>query len=303
MKPTQFPMHLCLITLAAHLVNVGVKAAGDSPFSDAIAVWQMGGTKDASGRNELKIVGAATLGVKLEGKELEESLASGNDGLVARIGQPIRPAGGKPVTRTFTADKRYLLFPCTRGRSGQNKVFITVDGQPYMSAYDALIASSDPDHWRWLDLKLMQGQTLSVKIEGPNAAGIELVKTSDTIPGKCPNLFQLPVDGNQADVRWVTWGSSTEYRIGKFDGRVFVPEGNRKYRAHFGEQSASQVFANAPGGRIVQIAWAHVCDYDGEFSQMASFPLELSLRTTPDGVRLYAEQFSQLEAYPLRPIH
>ena len=508
MKPTQFPMHLCLITLAAHLVNVGVKAAGDSPFSDAIAVWQMGGTKDASGRNELKIVGAATLGVKLEGKELEESLASGNDGLVARIGQPIRPAGGKPVTRTFTADKRYLLFPCTRGRSGQNKVFITVDGQPYMSAYDALIASSDPDHWRWLDLKLMQGQTLSVKIEGPNAAGIELVKTSDIIPGKvpvyeepgrpkvhfspvrgwlndpsgmiyfegawhlyyantrfnnvmagpnnawghatstdllhweeqplfltplrgacsfwtggaavdvpntsglnrpgqpamifsanngsdapndftqcifvstdggmtarrnpemmykplpkeasrrgggtrdpmilwwapekkwvlvvfnqppgraggfyffesrdlknwtetgvlddmfeCPNLFQLPVDGNEADTRWVTWGSSTEYRIGKFDGRVFVPEGNRKYRAHFGEQSASQVFANAPGGRIVQIAWAHVCDYDGEFSQMASFPLELSLRTTPDGVRLYAEQFSQLEAYPLRPIH
>ncbi|MCX6880322.1 MAG: glycoside hydrolase family 32 protein [Verrucomicrobia bacterium] len=401
-------------------------------------------------------------------------------------------------TRTFKADKRYLLFPCTNGRVGQNQVFINVDGKPFMSAFDALIAAANPDHWRWLDLKLMQGSTLTVKIEGPNAAGIELVKMSDTLPGKvpvyqepgrpkvhfspirgwlndpsgmiwfegtwhlgyantrfnnvmagpnnawghatskdllhweeqplfltpvrgecsfwtggaavdepntsglgkpgkpalvfsanngsdapnaftqctfvstdggmsalrnpemmykplpkedarrgggtrdpmilwyapekkwvmvvfnqpaggkpgfyffesrdlrnwtetgvlddmfeCPNLFQLPVDGKKDDMRWVTWGSSTEYLIGKFDGKVFVPEGG-KLRAHYGAQSASQVFANAPGGRIVQVGWAHVCDYDTEFSQMATFPLELSLHTTPDGVRLYADFVSEL---------
>jgi fructan beta-fructosidase len=406
---------------------------------------------------------------------------------------------GDDGTRTFMADKRYLVFPCTRGHSGQNKVFISVDGKPYLSQFDALIASSDPDHWRCIDLKLLQGKALSVKIEGPNAAGIELVKTSDTIPGKypvyrepgrpkvhfspirgwlndpsgmiyyqgtwnlcyantrfnnvmagpnnawghatstdllhweeqplfmtplrgecsfwtggaavdvpntsglnrpgmpaiifsanngsdapnpftqctfvstdggmtalrnpdmmykplpkedsrrgggtrdpmilwwapekkwvmvvfnqppggnagfyffesrdlktwaemsvlddmyeCPNLFQLPVDGNQANPRWVTWGSSTEYRIGKFDGRAFVAEEHRKIRMHFGDQSASQVFANAPGGRIVQIGWAHCCDYDGEFSQMATFPLELSVRTAPEGVRLFADFIPEL---------
>ncbi|MCX6877613.1 MAG: hypothetical protein NTW21_27950 [Verrucomicrobia bacterium] len=38
-------------------------------------------------------------------------------------------------TRTFTADKRYLLFPCARGFGGQDKVFIHVDGKPYMSHY------------------------------------------------------------------------------------------------------------------------------------------------------------------------
>ncbi len=408
-------------------------------------------------------------------------------------------AAGNDGTRTFKADKRYLLFPCSRGLAGQNKVFINVDGKPYMSAYDALIAASNPDHWRWIDLKLMQGKTLSVKIEGPDAAGIELVKTSDTIPGKvpvyqepgrpkvhfspirgwlndpsgmiyldgvwhlyyantrfnnvmagpnnawghatsadllhweeqptfltpireecsfwtggaavdlanttglgrpgkpaivysanngsdapnaftqcifvstdggmtalrnpemmykplpkedsrrgggtrdpltfwyapeqkwvmvvynqppggkhgfyffesrdlknwaemsvledmfeCPNLFQLPVDGNKADMRWVTWGSNTEYLIGKFNGRAFVPDDNRRLRAHYAQYSASQVFANAPGGRIVQIGWAHVCDYDTVFSQMASFPLELSLRTTAEGVRLYANFIPEL---------
>jgi hypothetical protein len=48
-------------------------------------------------------------------------------------------------TRTFKADKRYLVFPCSRGLGGQNKVFINVDGKTYMSVYDALIASSNPD--------------------------------------------------------------------------------------------------------------------------------------------------------------
>jgi len=97
-----------------------------------------------------------------------------------------RPAASPGSLRTFKADKRYLVFPCSRGLRGQNKVFINVDGKPYMSVYDALIAASNPDHWRCIDLKLLQGKMLSVKIEGPDAAGIELVKTSDSIPGKYP---------------------------------------------------------------------------------------------------------------------
>ncbi|MCY2925615.1 MAG: hypothetical protein NT031_09270, partial [Planctomycetota bacterium] len=86
-------------------------------------------------------------------------------------------------TRTFKADKRYLLFPCSRGQAGKNRVFIDVDGKPYMSAYDTLIAARTPDHWRWLDLKLMQGATVSVRIEGPDAAAVAQVAVSDTIPG------------------------------------------------------------------------------------------------------------------------
>jgi len=408
-------------------------------------------------------------------------------------------AAGDDGTRTFKADKRYLVFPCARGRHGPNKVSIAVDGKPYMSVGDTLITASNPDHWRFIDLKLMQGKTLSVKIEGPGAAAVELVKMSDTIPGKypvyqepgrprvhfsplrgslndpsgmiyyegrwhlcfalkrfyndngaenstwghatstdllhweeqpiflpaedgeysfwtggaavdventtglgkpgkpaivysanngsygpspftqcifvstdggmtalwdpekmykplpkeasrrgggtrdpmifwyapekkwvmvvfneppggrwsffffesrdlrnwtetsvlenmleCPNLFQLPVDGNKADMRWVIWGSPTEYLIGKFDGKAFVPDDNRRLRANFGQFSASQVFANAPGGRIVQIGWAHCGDSDGEFCWMAAFPLDLTLRTTQEGPRLYADFIPEL---------
>ena len=58
---------------------------GPDPFRDAVAVWHMNGLKDPAGKNELKVVGAVTTGVKLQGKELEASQASGNDGLVARL--------------------------------------------------------------------------------------------------------------------------------------------------------------------------------------------------------------------------
>ena len=52
--------------------------------------------------------------------------------------------------------------------------------------------------------------------------------------------------------------------------------------------------ALAAPGRIVQIGWAHCCNYDHEFCQMASFPLQLGLRTTAAGVRLYAQFIREL---------
>lgn len=100
-------------------------------------------------------------------------------------------AAGDDGARTFKADKRYLVFPCSRGIAGKSKVFISVDGKLYMSVYDALITASNPDNWKVFDLKLLQGREVSVKIEGPDAAAIELVKTSDTIPGKYP-VYQEP---------------------------------------------------------------------------------------------------------------
>ena len=73
----------CLAAASASAVEAS-DAAGEV-FKTAVAAWQMGGLKDANGKNELKIVGAVTLGVRLEGKELADSLQSGNDGLVARL--------------------------------------------------------------------------------------------------------------------------------------------------------------------------------------------------------------------------
>ncbi len=57
----------------------------DDIFRTAVAVWQMADLKDAVGKNELAAVGNVTVGKKLAGKELQESLAGGNDGIVAEF--------------------------------------------------------------------------------------------------------------------------------------------------------------------------------------------------------------------------
>jgi hypothetical protein len=75
---------LCFVTLVFGGDAAG-SAPGDEVFKTAVVVWHMDGLKDLAGRNELRVVGVVSLGVRLEGKELRESLESGNDGLVARL--------------------------------------------------------------------------------------------------------------------------------------------------------------------------------------------------------------------------
>ena len=364
----------------------------------------------------------------------------------------------KRKTRKFRADKQYIVFPRARGHEGTDKVFVEVDGEMYMSVYDAPLAAKEPDFYTFLNLRCIQGKEIAVTIEGPSADGVNLVRVTDEVPcryplyhepgrpqvhfspirgwlndpsgmiyfrgkwhlyyantrfanrmagannawghvvstdllhweelpifltpvreacsfwtggaavdvnnttglgqpGKpalvfsanngrdapnaftqcvfvstdegmtcitnpemmykplpkennrrgggtrdpmilwyapekkwvmvvynqppdgersffffeskdlknwtetsvledmyeCPNLFELPVDGDSNKRRWVTWGSRTEYMIGQFDGVSFTPDIQRKFRTHYGRFSASQVFANAPGRRIVQI--------------------------------------------------
>ena len=48
------------------------------------------------------------------------------------------------------------------------------------------------------------------------------LEVADT--GECPDLFELPVDGNRADTCWVFWGAAGVYRLGSFDGTTFTPE-------------------------------------------------------------------------------
>ena len=47
-----------------------------------------------------------------------------------------------------------------------------------------------------------------------------------TLPGvsECPDLFELPVDGDPAHTKWVFWGASGGYVLGTFDGSTFQAE-------------------------------------------------------------------------------
>ena len=114
---------------------------------------------------------------------------------------------------------------------------------------------------------------------------------------ECPDLFELPVDDNPANKLWVLTAASSEYMVGKFDGRQFTPQ-TLKLPGHRGDAFyAAQTYSDIPArdGRRIQIGWATIATPGMPFNQMMAFPCELTLRSTAEGPRVYFQPVRELE--------
>jgi len=114
---------------------------------------------------------------------------------------------------------------------------------------------------------------------------------------ECPELFELPVDGDENNKKWILYGGSGEYLIGDFDGKQFNSQ-TGQIPFHSGNCFyASQTFNNIPkeDGRRIQIAWGRVAMPDMPFNQMMLFPVTLRLQTTEEGPRMFAEPIREIE--------
>lgn len=124
-------------------------------------------------------------------------------------------------------------------------------------------------------------------------------KLSDVpFPGtnECPEFFEIAVDGHANDTRWVFYGGNGRYLIGRFDGKAFTPESG-PYPLNLGNCFyASQTYNNVPDGRRIQVAWGQVELRGMPFNQMMDFPVELTLRTTEEGPRLFAWPVREIES-------
>ncbi len=117
---------------------------------------------------------------------------------------------------------------------------------------------------------------------------------------ECPNFFEVPLDGDVKNTRWVFFGAGGVYVVGKFDGHQFTPE-TLPQRLHRGNcWYASQVFSGIPAadGRCILIPWGRLPD--GEifrgmmFNQMMGLPVELTLHSTADGATLEVQPAREL---------
>ena len=122
---------------------------------------------------------------------------------------------------------------------------------------------------------------------------------------ECPDLFELPLDGDREDTRWILTGGNLDYLVGSFDGEAFTPEtsilqGNSGRPSHgHGEWEVfygGQTFSNMPDGRTVQIGWGQVPMPGMPFDQQLFFPSELTLSTTPEGPRLAWKPIREIES-------
>ena len=113
---------------------------------------------------------------------------------------------------------------------------------------------------------------------------------------ECPDLFELPVDGNPSNKKWVINAADSQYAIGRFDGQTFTPEASKLTDVRGIGFYAAQTFSDIPDGRRIQIGWMQAPSPGMSFNQLQTIPSELTLRTTAEGIRLFRTPAKELES-------
>lgn len=122
---------------------------------------------------------------------------------------------------------------------------------------------------------------------------------------ECPDFYEVPVDGNRKNTRWVlkiginpghvSGGSGEQYFVGRFDGTRFVndnPKDTILWTDYGRDCYCEFSFANAPRDRApVAVGWMSNWQYAGKtptapWRGQFTIPRRLSLETTPSGIRL-----------------
>jgi fructan beta-fructosidase len=177
---------------------------------------------------------------------------------------------GNPVVKHQGRDPRLLWHKATK--RWVMAVYDELEGKRWIAFY------TSPDLKTW---------TFASRIEGLF---------------ECPDLFELPLDGDEGRRKWVLTAASSEYMIGAFDGATFHPE-TPLLPGHRGRGFyAAQTFIQEPRGRVVQLGWLQTATPGMPFNQGMSLPLALGLRSTPDGPRLTWSPVEELKALRTRKI-
>jgi sucrose-6-phosphate hydrolase SacC (GH32 family) len=115
---------------------------------------------------------------------------------------------------------------------------------------------------------------------------------------ECPDIFEMPLDGDHRNTKWVLIQGSGMYSVGHFDGREFSEETPRlvcDLGPHF---YATQTWHNTDtgDGRRIQIAWMRGSFFPKmPFNQQLSFPCELTLHSTTAGPRLFRRPIREIK--------
>jgi fructan beta-fructosidase len=125
-----------------------------------------------------------------------------------------------------------------------------------------------------------------------------------------PDLFQLPVGDSTCWVLTVgvgdgapAGGPGTQYFIGQFDGGAFISQNPKETTlwADFGtDYYAAQSWSDEPAGRRIMIGWQNNWRYasaipTSTWRSAFSLPRELSLATTPPGIRLIQQPIPEVQ--------
>ncbi|MCR6097527.1 GH32 C-terminal domain-containing protein [Salipaludibacillus agaradhaerens] len=131
---------------------------------------------------------------------------------------------------------------------------------------------------------------------------------------ECPELFEMSVDGNVDETKWVlqvsvidggpAGGSGMQYFIGNFNGETFVNENAEDHvlwTDYGADYYAAVSWSDVPDGRQVWLGWMNNWQYaeatpTDTWRGAMSLPRDLSLTRTEDGLRVVQEPAKELKA-------
>lgn len=211
-------------------------------------------------------------------------------------------AGG---TSNESKGKRFtqcLAYSTDGGKSWQKYERNPVLGHIRGENRDPKIVWHEPSK-RWVMALYLSGSDFAF-FNSPDLKAWKQIQTM-TVPGcdECPDFFEMPIENEPGQTRWVWTAANGKYLVGAFDGKTFTPEPGGPHVGDYGANFyAVQSYSDAPGGKRIQIGWMR----GGTFPQMPfnhqmSFPCELKLHRFPEGLRLTRTPIEQIESLSEKP--
>ena len=208
----------------------------------------------------------------------------------------------------YTADHPKSQRQCMAYSLDEGLTFTKYEGNPIIDSYDKWQSHDTRDpkvfwyapggHWV-LVLNERNGHSIY------NSKNLKDWTFQSHITGfwECPELFEISVDGNANNKKWVMWGASGTYMVGTFDGKKFTPETTKQCNLN-GSAYAAQVFNNISqeDGRVIKMAWGRISFDDMPFNGCMLLPQEQILKTVNGGLRLVSRPVKEvgqlfMEAY------
>ncbi|WP_248138410.1 glycoside hydrolase family 32 protein [Bacillus infantis] len=239
--------------------------------------------------------------------------------------------GGKPgLVAIYTSADEYPGTDRPRQRqslaysSDSGRTWTVYGGNPVLTD-ENIIDYRDPKvFWhseteRWV-MVLATGQTITL-YTSPDLKEWQFASEFGSGQGchdgvwECPDLFPLPVGGNDDAIKWVMLvsigdnpqfdeGSRTQYFIGSFDGKAFVnemAEGETRWLDYGRDNYAGVSWSDIPAedGRRIYIGWmsnwryANIVPTEGWRSAM-TLPRELKLIADGESIQLIQQPVEEL---------
>ena len=197
-------------------------------------------------------------------------------------------SAGRPFTQC-------LAYSNDRGRTWTKYAGNPVVGEMKKGTHDPKVVWHAPTR-RWVMALYVHDNEYAI-LTSPD---LKQWTQTDTLmlPGcdECPDLFELPVEGDPVQKKWIFWAANGRYLVGEFDGQRFRAESEILRAVHGGNSYAAQTWSDVPAedGRRLQIAWMRFNLPDMPFNCFMTFPSELTLRPTSDGLRLHTQPVAEL---------